>query len=253
MPVHDWTRVVDGLFHDFHHAWIGAIRDVLNEHLLPEDYYALAEATAGGAIPNVLTLEQIDSETGDVVSKPWKDDGGLALETVPPQVAYTIQGDERVYLRRPNRLAIFHADGDRVVAYIEIVSAGNKRSRSAMDQFLGKLREAFEDGLHLLVIDVHPPTPRDPHGIHHAIWQDWDHEVQTDEDDTQDKPLTLVSYRSDLIPTAYLQPIDVGDELPPMPLFYKTDRYVNVPLEETYQTAWRGFPKHWKKVLEGTT
>lgn len=26
--------------------------------------------------------------------------------------------------------------------------------------------------------------------------------------------------------------------------------YVNVPLEETYQAAWRGLPKRWKRVLE---
>ena len=43
MPVHDWTRVEAGIFHDFHHTWITAIKNALNAGLLPEEYYALAE------------------------------------------------------------------------------------------------------------------------------------------------------------------------------------------------------------------
>jgi hypothetical protein len=31
MPVHDWSRVGPGIFHDFHCAWIVEIRNVLNE------------------------------------------------------------------------------------------------------------------------------------------------------------------------------------------------------------------------------
>ena len=46
MPVHDWTRVGAGIFHDFHQRWIGAIRDALNGGLLPNDFYALAEQAA---------------------------------------------------------------------------------------------------------------------------------------------------------------------------------------------------------------
>jgi len=35
MPVHDWTRVEDGIYHDFHVSWIPEIKKVLNEGLLP--------------------------------------------------------------------------------------------------------------------------------------------------------------------------------------------------------------------------
>jgi hypothetical protein len=34
MPVHDWTRVGDGIFHDFHHSWIEETKRVLNTGLL---------------------------------------------------------------------------------------------------------------------------------------------------------------------------------------------------------------------------
>lgn len=56
MPLHDWTRVEGGIFHDFHVAWIPEIRKILNGDLLPEGYYALAEQHAGRAIADVLTL-----------------------------------------------------------------------------------------------------------------------------------------------------------------------------------------------------
>jgi hypothetical protein len=35
-----------------------------------------------------------------------------------------------------------------------------------------------------------------------------------------------------------------------MPLFLTLDHYVNIPLEATYQTAWHGVPKRWKRVIE---
>ena len=57
MPVHDWTRVFDGAFHDFHFAWIAELRNCLNSGLLPPDYYAMAEQVAGPIVPDVLTLQ----------------------------------------------------------------------------------------------------------------------------------------------------------------------------------------------------
>ncbi len=46
MPLHDWTRVDDGIFHDFYLAWIAEIRRSLNKGLLPDGFYALAEQVA---------------------------------------------------------------------------------------------------------------------------------------------------------------------------------------------------------------
>ena len=53
MPVHDWTRVAAGMFHDFHNAWITELRNALNGGLLPPDYYALVEATYQAAYQGV--------------------------------------------------------------------------------------------------------------------------------------------------------------------------------------------------------
>jgi hypothetical protein len=38
--------------------------------------------------------------------------------------------------------------------------------------------------------------------------------------------------------------------LPEMPLFLDPDRYINVPLEPTYQAAHDGMPAFWRGVLE---
>jgi hypothetical protein len=62
MPIHDWTRVEAGIFHAFHQQWIIAISNVLNDGLLPGDYYALPEQHAAGFGPDVRTLE---TEGGD--------------------------------------------------------------------------------------------------------------------------------------------------------------------------------------------
>jgi hypothetical protein len=43
----------------------------------------------------------------------------------------------------------------------------------------------------------------------------------------------------------------VGAALPEMPPFLRPDRYVNVPLEATYQTANHGMAAFWRNVLEG--
>jgi len=45
--------------------------------------------------------------------------------------------------------------------------------------------------------------------------------------------------------------VTVGAVLPEMPLFLRHDRYINVPLEATYQEAYRGMPAFWRNVLEG--
>ena len=35
-----------------------------------------------------------------------------------------------------------------------------------------------------------------------------------------------------------------------MPLFLTHETYINVPLEETYQGAYRGVPRKWRAVLD---
>ncbi len=53
MPMHDWTRVDAGTYHDFHQTWIAMLKGKLNE-LLPEGYYAIAELRIPGAASQIF-------------------------------------------------------------------------------------------------------------------------------------------------------------------------------------------------------
>ncbi len=253
MPVHDWTSVDAGIFHDFHQSWIVAIRNSLNDALLPSDYYALAEQVTEGPIPDVVTLERRESFGHNEFSPPSRASGGdmgVAVADHPPKVQHTHGADLDIYAARATRVAIFHVSGDRVVAYIEIVSPGNKHSELAIRSFTGKLGEALRRGCHAVVIDVHPPTPRDPRGIHARFWRDSFGDEKCP-GVTRDQPLGLSAYRSDLAPTAYFEPFAVGATLIDMPVFLTPDRYVNVPLAATYEEAWRSVPARWQRVVQG--
>src|SRR5437870_1731023 len=95
MPVHDWTRVSDGTFHDFHYSWVLEIKRALKRGLLPKGYYVMAEESGGdlGAL-DVLTLQAAGS-----------------------------------YARVQPTLVIRHSSNDRIVAIIEVLSPGSTSSR----------------------------------------------------------------------------------------------------------------------------
>jgi hypothetical protein len=60
MPVHDWTRVNAGTFHDFHYSWVLEIKRALKRGLLPEGYYVMAEQLGSDlGAPDVITLQEI--------------------------------------------------------------------------------------------------------------------------------------------------------------------------------------------------
>jgi hypothetical protein len=118
MPIHDWSRVDHGVFHDFHQAWTIEIRDALNGGGLPAGYFAMAEQVLSGPIPDVVTLQQH-------------------------------------YAHKANRILVKHRLG-RTVAVIEIVSPGNKSSRHALRSFVQKAAELLREGVNLLVVDLFP-------------------------------------------------------------------------------------------------
>ncbi|HEY2249484.1 MAG TPA: hypothetical protein VGH74_00440, partial [Planctomycetaceae bacterium] len=120
--------------------------------------------------------------------------------------------------------------------------------QNAMRRFAEKAAGALFQGYHLLILDLFPPGPRDPQGIHGEIWKEIEDNSYLAPDG---KPLTLAAYSADEVVQAYVEPVAVGDRLPDMPLFLTPDACVHVPLEKTYQFAWDGVPRRWKSVLTG--
>jgi hypothetical protein len=255
MLIHDWTRVNPGIYHDFHQAWIFTLKRALNAGVLPADYYALAEQITGGLGPDVLTLENVrppsprPEDQGPTPTTPaTPDSGGLALATAPPKVRFTAEAEPDRYARRRSRISIRHKSGDQVVAVIEIVSPGNKASRHALRTFVAKAVELLDAGIHLLILDLFPPGPRDPDGIHGAIWSEY---VGDDFSLPPGRPLTLVAYSAGELKQAFIEPVAAGEPLPEMPLFLEPRLYVPVPLDATYQAAFEAVPRRWQSVLQG--
>jgi hypothetical protein len=246
MSMHDWSRVEAGIFHDFHLTWIGILKNALNEGLLPPDYYALAEQIAGSIGPDVLTLQTPNPSDG---GSNGEMQGTVAVAIAPPKVRHMVRPEIDEYVYKQRSVVIRHISDHRMIALIEILSPGNKSSRHAIRSFLDKAESALAHGIHLLLIDLHPPGPRDPRGIHGALWE----RLFGDAVPTPEKPLTLVAYTAGRIPTAYFEPLAVGDALPDMPLFLTTEDYINIPLETTYRAAYKGVPRYYRTILETGT
>ena len=242
MPVHDWTRVEAGIFHDFHHGWIEEIKRALNRGLLPPDHYALAEQIAGGLGPDVLTLKG-PAKGGEPDPNP---PGAVALAVAPPKAQFRARAEVDIYATKAKAVVIRHTSRHQVIAVVEIVSPGNKNSRHGLRAFVEKAEEMLRAGVHLLIVDLFPPTPRDPPGIPKAVWDEF---ADNDYALPPDRPLSLGAFIGGPCPEVFLEPTAVGAALPDRPLFLTPDDYVPVPLEATYQSAWEAVPAYWRDVL----
>ena len=253
MPLHDWLRVGAGEYHDFHNAWIVALRTALNTGGLPQGYYALGEQQAlleddEKYVPDVLALERVDDDTAADDSDDSRGTGGLAVAVAPPLMSLQATSDiASFYSTRRRTLAIRHSSDDRPVALVEIASPGNKDRRSAVSDFVDKCLGTLDDGLHLVVIDPFPPRANDLDGLALRVAEAAGQSGLTA---PPGRRVPAVSFESATVITAYAEPFGVGDALPPLPLFYKIGWYVPLPLEATYDVAFAGLPKHLRRRLE---
>ena len=241
MPIHDWTRVPADTFHVFYNTWLTRLYDALNGGLMPDGYYALQESEAGEYVPDLLTLREAAADHGHP-------GGGTAVATAPPAVAlrreYGTSAGRRVGRRH---LTVRRTDGDRLVAIVEVVSASNKDRAASVPHFVGKVVSAVEAGVHVLAVDLHPPTPRDPDGLPGEIGREWGDDFTL----APATPLTFSSYVADDPPVADIQPLAVGDDPPDMPLFLDPGHDVSVPLGATYAENFERLPAKYRARLAG--
>ncbi len=241
MPMHDWTRVPSGLVHDFHQTWSIHLKTALNAGRLPKGLSALVEQRAGPREADVLTVEstKIGQGTGSSEGK-----GLLVMER--PVTRIVRRTTRALDAGRANRIVVRHHLG-RIVAVIEILSPGNKDSRAALRDFVDKTVDFLRQGIHVSIVDLFPPSPRDPFGIHKAIW---DEIVEEDFTFPEGKDRLLVSYESGSERAAYIDTVGVGDVLPDMALFLAAGMHVPVPLELTYQRAWDAASEEMRVAVE---
>jgi hypothetical protein len=251
MPMHDWAKVEDGIYHDFHNVWLMAIRHALNNGVLPPTYYAMGEQVTVSAEADILTLQGPPQNA----APPPRGRGVHAASVTRPAVA-VLEKDELSPRKRPRkRIAVRHVSTHRVVAVIELMSPGNKSSRLRFTTFIRKAVAVLEAGVNFFVVDPFPPTARDPNGIHAAIWQRLVRRRKNRKPYIlpSDRALIAASYGvSSGEVTAAVEPFAVGQPVPAMPLFLTAaEEYVTVPLEATSAAAWPDVPKVWRDVLEG--
>ena len=152
MPLHDWSRVPAGLFHDFHQSWSIRIKDALNTGRLPKGTVALVEQKSGPLESDVLAIETHGRRGAG-------DSSGGVTTIEPPRTQIVRRTTNEFYAGKANRIVIRHHLG-RIIAVIEIVSPGNKDSRAAIRDFALKTIDFLRTGIRVLVIDLFPPTPR---------------------------------------------------------------------------------------------
>jgi hypothetical protein len=116
MPIHDWSAVDPGLFHDFHQSWTVELAAALNAGLLGPDYYALltspydkAEAFKWGSLP-----------------------------------------EEEIYARIANRIAIKQRDG-KLIAMVLVSSPGDLTDPKPL---VAELAGLLKKGINLLVVNL---------------------------------------------------------------------------------------------------
>ncbi|MFO0970069.1 MAG: DUF4058 family protein [Gemmataceae bacterium] len=244
MPIHDWTRVDAGIFHSFHLKWIAELDKALNGGILPKGYYSLAEQHAGQSIPDLLTLH---ASSGRVRRPPRG--GATAVLEAPKASRKLTVGQFKKGRRRT--LAIRHVSEHRLVAIIEIVSSANKDRWQSVAEFATKIETALQFEVNALVLDLFPPGPHDLCGMHGAIWQRLE-QTEATYDLPTDQSLTLASYAVGKAVDIYLEHPAIAESLVDMPLFLRPDFFVNVPLEATYQEAFRTMPEIYREILEAT-
>lgn len=246
MPIHDWTRVPAGVVHHLHGSWLFELAGELNEGILPAGYYALGEQVMSGAVLDVLTLERV----GESESSPGPTETEDSVPAPEPRAALTAIAEDPRYRPPARVLSIRHVSGDRVVAFVEIVSSGNKREAAELGSLVDKTVHALSRGISVVLVDLWPPGRLDVHGLHNVIWNDLGQESGPFDGE---RPLQVVSYVGRDPVKAFIEPRAVGETLPDASLFLSTSRYVALPLETSYRRAFERLPAHIRRELEPTS
>ena len=243
VPLHDWTRVDPGDWHDFHVSWIAYLKRDL-KRLLPPGYYARGEAVTrveeDGDEADFGLFEpprdpvrwELDTavlqRTSAAVSDPAPE-GSAALADAPGLMTLPVPPP----LQRRRRLVVRHRSGDRVVALVEMASPGNRDSSGKVGTFADKVVEALRAGVHVLLIDPFPPTGPAPAGLHGAVAERFGAAAHVD----PARPLSFVGYKACPDARASVQGRSVGEEPPRVPLFLDPEWFVFVDLAPSYAAA----------------
>jgi hypothetical protein len=239
MPIHDWTRTSEAAYHSFQLDWVAKLSANLNRGLLPKPCYAMTETLELHPKATFCELPEPDDAS---VHRNWDVDLPNAADS-PPRTTFRVSDERTQYACR---IVTIRDEFHQPIAAVLFLTQQDKQTSYRLDQITRFAVGAITRGVHLLIVDLFPPSKRDPQGIHKVIWD----RIRGESFELPpDKRLTLAAYSAGTTLTGYIEPVTVGDTLPDMPIFLTADRYVRCPLEATYQASWDVFPKALKAPL----
>jgi len=212
---------------NLHSAWANALRDHLNDELLPPEYFAEVRISVGDRVEvDVATCEE-GRDTGS-------GNGGVAVWS--PAKPFSAALD----FTHPDlfEIQVYREDGGpRLVAAVEFVSPANKDRPATRRVFAVKCASYLHAGLGVAMIDI--VTNR--RGNLHADTLGLLH-VTADDSRIGAAELYAASYRTASVDgTAALEfwgePLSVGEPLPTLPLWIAPDLCLPLHLEAAYERA----------------
>ena len=155
MPVHDWSRVEHGIFHDFHQAWTIGIRNGLNGGALAGRLLCASRASGCRSGPGRSDVAALVTERERPAAVDWQ----WPMRRHAPRTSCR---------RKPNltpRGPIASSSNTGSATSLPSSKSfrlATKSSHHALKSFVEKAYDLLQQGIHLLIIDLLPPTPRDP-------------------------------------------------------------------------------------------
>jgi hypothetical protein len=214
---------------NLHSAWANALRDQLNEDLLPPRFVAEVQILLGQrAEIDVATLEEEDGPLG-------QEAGGVAVWAPPkrPQTVLLPRTPAEVF-----EIKVYNdEEGPRLVAAVELISPANKDRPASRHVFGLKCASYLYQGVHLVIADVVTLRSASLHGELFRFLK-----LGPRRPKERGPELYAAAYRAQ--PAArkprleyWLEPLGVGEPLPTMPLWIGRDLVVPLDLEQAYQKA----------------
>jgi hypothetical protein len=208
----------------FHAAWATEITRTFNRGVLPEGCFAEAQVHIGSQV--VIDVAAFEQTLGNGSV------GGVAVATWAPPA--TMLAMPAVFPDVVEVQVIRNFGGAHLVGAIELVSPGNKDRPDTRRAFVAKCASYLQQGIGLVVVDV--VTERQAN-LHNELIR------FLKQSDGFEMPATALLYTAAYRPQRsesggqvelWLEPLNLGQALPTMPLALRGVGAVPVDLESTY-------------------
>lgn len=207
--VHDWKILDPGMFHSFQMGWVCYLSEQLNK-LDSHEFYATLQRR--------YDKEQTLSE----------------------------KHDEAVfYSRIQNRIIFKSIREKRDIGIFQILSTGFKHSKEEMDIFGREVQKYLKRGINFGLVDIFVRDNEPSGGLLKTLFKELSIK---NEIEVQKQCMTVMFTREDFI-EASIQQFDRSEVIPDLQFLLNNRRVISINLQEAYNLAIPGFPKHFMKIL----